>query len=148
MPIGGTYGGVDNPWYASPAAFPLLIGSLLAISGIAIAAKGIAARAHHGLLAFLKRALAAPLSTTSGKSASLVVAYLTAYLALLLLHPFGPPSYIVSTTLFLLAFVLTFYRPAAKFPRPAALALVLVAATAAASLVAYLFSGPLRVPLP
>ncbi len=40
MPIGGTYGGVENPWYASPAAVPLLLGSLLVLAGLGVVFQG------------------------------------------------------------------------------------------------------------
>jgi len=40
MPMGGTYGGVDNPWYASPGAVPLLLGVLFFFSGIGVFLKG------------------------------------------------------------------------------------------------------------
>lgn len=33
MPMGGTYAGVDNPWYASPAAVPLFLGGLFVLLG-------------------------------------------------------------------------------------------------------------------
>ena len=33
MPMGGTYGGVDNPWYASPGAVPLFLGCLFCALG-------------------------------------------------------------------------------------------------------------------
>ena len=40
MPMGGTYGGVDNPWYASPGAIPLLLGALFILLGLAVVVHG------------------------------------------------------------------------------------------------------------
>ena len=40
MPMGGTYGGVDNPWYASPGAIPLFLGCLFCLFGLAVVLHG------------------------------------------------------------------------------------------------------------
>ncbi len=38
MPMKDTYGGVQNVWYVSPAIFPLFIGAIIALLGIALTA--------------------------------------------------------------------------------------------------------------
>ena len=36
MPMKDTYGGVQNVWYVSPAIFPLFIGAVIALLGLAL----------------------------------------------------------------------------------------------------------------
>ena len=38
MPMKDTYGGVQNVWYVSPAIFPLFIGAIIALLGLALTA--------------------------------------------------------------------------------------------------------------
>ncbi|MGK0188481.1 MAG: hypothetical protein ACI9R3_004292 [Verrucomicrobiales bacterium] len=117
MPMGGTYGGVDNPWYASPAAFPLLLGSLLAIGGAAVAAKGIRMVGLSGLGAFLARVILAPIQRPAAKRGALVVAVLGCYYLLLRLQLFGTANYMVSSAAFLAGLALLFIDHPHKCPQ-------------------------------
>ena len=148
MPMGGTYGGVDNPWYASPAAFPLFLGSFLVLGGGAVATKGIRSAGTSGLGTFLVRVFTAPLQRDTARRGAIVVAALGIYYILLRLHPFGSANYVIASAVFLAGLALLFYRPAGQFPRSAITAAISVGALLIAIGVASLFSGPLRVPLP
>lgn len=54
LPIGGTHGGVDNPWYASPAVAPILIGSLITGGGFLVLRRGLCGQGTAGLGPFLR----------------------------------------------------------------------------------------------
>jgi|GEM_PF-1959559 len=148
MPIGDTYGGVPNPWYASPAALPFFIGGLLILGGITVAVKGLSHAGIRGLGGFIGRVLRAPFTRAGARRGGMVTALFAAYYLLLWLRLFGPANYVSSSTLFLAGFTLVFYRPAGKFPRLPAVVAIIVVSTGVAAGVAALFSGPLRVPLP
>lgn len=148
--MGGTYGGVDNPWYASPAAFPLLIGSLLFLLGFTVVLTGVRAAAHRGLKGAAMRAVRS-LGRRPARQGLIAVLLLFAYYLLIQSHWIPGPSaanYIISSVLFLAGFALCFYRPRHRFPSiPVVLALVAGAILISWG-VAALFSGPLHVPLP
>lgn len=150
MPIGGTYGGVDNPWYVSPAAVPLLVGLAMVLSGIAVSVRGWRAGAGAGLGGALVRAVKRLLQTPARRGV-IVVAILSAYF-LLVKYPWLPgvrgENYIVTSACFLAAFALAFRRPGGAFPNKFGVIGILLGSVAIAWAVALLFSGPLRVPLP
>jgi len=59
MPMKDTYGGVQNVWYVSPAIFPLFIGAIIALLGIAltaIALKSVGLRQLGAVLGYLASA--------------------------------------------------------------------------------------------
>lgn len=150
MPMGGTYGGVDNPWYASPAAFPLLIGTLLVITGLMIFAKGARSHALRGMVPALQGALRR-LLVPPGRQGFITATLLGGYFILIQLHwlpGHRGENYIASSTIFLGAFAIWFYRPHGQFPHRRMIITIMLVSTLIAWAVATLFSGPLRVPLP
>lgn len=167
MPIGGTYGGVDNPWYASPAAMPLLLGTLLVGGAVAIIGQAVKRGGHRGLPAFLRTFGRDTLLTREAARAAGAWGGLLVYALALKFPPFaalaGPleragapgwlaePSganYVLCSFLFLVAYILGFYRPEGHFPRAARIGVILVGSLGVALLVAHAFSELLRVPLP
>ena len=150
MPMGGTYAGVDNPWYASPASFPLLIGGLLVLLGAMVGLKGFRQGGHNGLAPALKHACGGLLKVP-GRNGVAVVALLWLYFLLIKFHwipGHRGENYVASSSLFLIAFALWFHRPHNKFPKPLIVFLIIAGAVGLSWGVAKLFSGPLRVPLP
>ncbi len=150
MPMGGVYAGVDNPWYASPASFPLLIGGLLVILGAMVGFKGLRKGGYPGITGAVKRACARLLKAP-GRNGVVVVALLWLYYLLIKFHwipGHRGENYVASSSVFLSVFALWFYRPHSKFPKPLIICLILAGAVGLSWGVAKLFSGPLRVPLP
>lgn len=148
MPMGGSYGGVDNPWYASPASFPLFLGALLALGGAMVAAKGLKAVGAGGLSTFLVKVLKAPVQRPSARRGVIVAVALGCYYTLLQLHLFASANYVVSSAIFLATMAIFFYRPSGEKPGVRMIIAICLAAALISATVAALFSGPLRVPLP
>ncbi len=150
MPIGGTYGGVDNPWYASPAAFPFLIGGLFVLCGLSVATNGIRKVGIAGLLGACKRAAQRSVREPTNRRGLSVLGLLCGYYILLRARWLGEPalSYTVSSSLFLVCFALLFFRPQNRFPKLWQSGAIVLGALAIAALVAHIFSERLGVPLP
>ena len=150
MPIGGMYAGVDNPWYASPAAFPILIGSLFILCGGLVAWHGIRKAGLAGLVGACKRAAYGVFGQATGRRGLQVLGLMFGYYWLLKARWLEDPtrSYLASSSLFLIAFVLLFYRPEHRFPKAWQVAAIVLGSLALVSLVAHVFSERLGVPLP
>ncbi|MDQ8180629.1 hypothetical protein [Pelagicoccus sp. SDUM812005] len=167
MPIGGTYGGVDNPWYASPAAMPLLIGSALLACALTIIFQAVKRGGHLGLPNFLNAFWKSSILTLDAARGAMAWGSLLVYALALQLQPFASLSYplrrigatdlladsnglnyILCSALFLLAFALAFLRPSGRFPSLRYIAVLSAGSLVAAVLVAWTFSELLRVPLP
>lgn len=150
IPMGGTYAGVDNSWYVSPAAFPLLMGGLFILSGLLIFRKGAREGGLSGIFGALKRGLARLLREPARRGV-LAFALLLGYYVLLrlrLVPGWDGQNYIVSSTIFLTAFALSFFRPGGRFPRAKPIIGIVTVAALLSWGIAALFSGPLGVPLP
>lgn len=168
MPMSGTYGGVDNSWYVSPAAFPLVIGALLLFAAIGLLVRGVLKGGAGTATELLKKVATALLNRPSAQRIALIFGLLLTYVAALQFHWFAglsklfaalqlgrliPTRYVVlenganywcASCLFLLGFVLLFGRPNTRsgwMVRMGCCVLVPL-------IVGYLFSEPLRVPLP
>ena len=150
IPMGGTFAGVDNSWYVSPAAFPLLLGVLFIISGACVFIRGVRGGGLPGIAGAFKRALF-KLAEPVGRRGVIVVLLLFAYYGLLrlrLVPGWQGQNYIVSSAIFLSAFALCFSRPRDAFPKLPVILVIIGCAALLAWGVAALFSGPLRVPMP
>ena len=150
MPIGGVYAGVDNPWYASPAAFPILLGMLLIVSGVRVFLHGVRGGGLPGIGASARRALCSLVRPPAlrGLLVVLLIGFYYLLLRLRLVPGWEGQNYMVSSALFLSGFALCFHQPEGRFPRPALVFGMLAVAALIAWAVAKLFSGPLGVPLP
>ena len=171
MPMGGTYGGVDNPWYASPGAIPLLLGGLFVLLGIAVVihgwSQGGGKQLRDGLLAFFNdQGRRRRILKIGGLWLGLV-----AYVLLLAWKPFAMAStgfsralsaqghfgflteanganYWISSAIFLTLFVCVFRQSKrGRFWSVRSISL-LVTLWLAPLLLAYLFAVHLQVPLP
>lgn len=49
MPMKGSWGGVQNVWFVSPALFPLLVGAMIALLGILLMRTALVSVGRHGL---------------------------------------------------------------------------------------------------
>lgn len=167
MPIGGTYGGVDNPWYASPAAMPLLIGALMACFAGTIIVQAVKRGGHRKLPAFLRGFWHNRILSREAARTALVWGSLLVYSLALKFQPFAPLSapfersgfprlladpsgvnYVLCSFLFLALFITSFHRPEGRMPRPVYLGALTAGSLVVALLVAWVFSELLRVPLP
>jgi len=167
MPIGGTYGGVDNPWYASPAAMPLLLGALLLCCAVTVIVQAAKRGGHRELPAFLRIFWREDFLSRETARTALVWGGLLVYSLMLKFQPFAglgapleragfsPPladasgvNYVLCSFLFLTLFIAVFHRPEGRFPRPARLIALTAGSFVVALLVAWVFSELLRVPLP
>ena len=52
MPVKGTYGGVTNVWYVSPAVLPILIGILIIVFSIGIFIRAVKHGGHKEIIQF------------------------------------------------------------------------------------------------
>lgn len=167
MPMGGTYGGVENPWYASPAAMPLLIGSLFLACAFTIILQAMRRGGHLGLPAFVKSFWNDSVLSLPCARGAIAWGSLLLYAFTLEFQPFASLSdplrqlgatglfadssglnYILCSALFILLFALSFLRPNGKFPSRRYIVALTGGSCLAAILVAWTFSELLRVPLP
>lgn len=171
MPMGGTYGGVDNPWYASPGAVPLLLGGLFFLGGLGVIAKAVKEGAPRGFGASCRVWLGDP-KARSGLWRTLALwGSLGLYVALLAVKPFGflggyfarwvsvpghaaflaepnGANYWVASALFLFGFVWLAQGERRIFAGGVKSLLLMALLLVAPLVVGYLFAVPLRVPLP
>ena len=171
MPMGGTYGGVDNPWYASPGAVPLLLGGLFFLGGLGVITRALKEGVARGFSAQI-RGWASDPAARSGLWRTLALwGSLGAYVALLAIKPFGflagyfarwvavpghaaflaernGANYWVASALFLLGFVWLARGGQSLFKGGLKSVFLVGLLLLAPLIVGYLFAVPLRVPLP
>ena len=172
MPIGGTYGGVDNPWYASPAALPLLLAGALMLSASVIIFNGISAGATQGLGTFITNIMRGAVWNRRWRRSALAWGMILLYAAAIQFKPLGNmasgfshlfsrdtvvlgvltqpngANFVGVSVLFLMTFVLSLYRPENRFPKMKMQLMVVVGCALLSMAVAFVFSELLRVPLP
>ncbi|GAB5374527.1 MAG: hypothetical protein AcusKO_09890 [Acuticoccus sp.] len=125
FPLTGTYAGVKNAWYVSPALFPLIVGGMLFILSLGLMVRAF--RDHRRLrpgasvLGLSRDALPA-----HGGHALLIAALLAAYIVGLIPRV----DFILATALFLLAFIGAYFLTTAPVRILGVAALVLVALAA------------------
>lgn len=170
MPMGGTYGGVENAWYASPAAFPLSLGSLLLLASTSLIARAM----RKGALSYLKEmkteAILLSLKSEHSKRVIQISSLLIGYVFLLrarwfaglgsllqdtpltesklsqfLTTPEGA-NYFLSSSLFVSTFLIAFL-PAPHSSRRT-VALIATISLSLPYLIGFVFSELLSVPLP
>ena len=172
MPMRGTYGGVVSTWYVSPAVFPLIVGGGLIVLAAIILVRAIREGGLEGLGGFIRRGLRGIFVKRTVRRGLATWLWIGVYIAMLALHPFGwvrgglrrltfmrsgltrfclqaeGVNYVISSFLFLLVFMLMFYRP--KDRRPGWKRVMLLAGLSAVMsfLMGYVFSEHLAVPLP
>ena len=172
MPMGGRYGGVNNPWYASPAMLVLLVGGVLVLLSAMLVIRAIRRGGLAGFMPFVAWAARRIVTSRATYRGLLVWVLLGLYagalywrpaagLADVLAHaawldnPLGRfltypegANYVVASCVFLGAFIWLFYRP--DRPRPAwwRVSVVSLISLLVSLLVGYSFSELLNVPLP
>lgn len=143
MPIGGTYGGVRNPWWASPAMFPLLTGTLLILCSAVVMTRAVREGGHRGLVAFFGRRLRGLPTNAEVQRLWLAALLIGVYVFAL----FGRIDFYVASGLFLVVSMACFYRPqgVSWYRR---LAVVLLTGALVPIAAGWLFRTQLLVPLP
>ena len=144
MPFGGTYGGVSNEWYVSPAAFPLLVGGLLILCSISVAVHAIKEGGHHNFLAFWNERIRG----IQGNTALWRMVLICGWTSVLVFGCMGRINFYVAGFLYVFFFMLFFHRPDAGTARWRSVSVCLVVSLGATTLTSFLFEKYLLVPLP
>lgn len=169
MPMGGTYGGVKNEWYASPAAMPIFIGSLLMLASCGVVIRAVRFQPPE-IRATIKGWIVSPVHDAAVQRSLLIIVLLAMYVVLLNLQWFtgfsslfeilgcgrivvfafltegNGANYFISSFLYLSSFILLFFQPEAG--RGVRIAIAGVVGILIPFIFGYLFNGPLMVPLP
>jgi hypothetical protein len=101
MPLRGTYGGVVNVWYVSPAALPFVIAGGLMIMSAALLLRVIREGGHRGLVPFF----AARLRALPGNRPVHRMAGVVALLGIYVYGLIGRVDYFVASGLYLVVFM-------------------------------------------
>lgn len=144
MPFGGTYGGVNNAWYVSPAMFPLLIGGLLILCSISVAAHAIREGGHRDFWRFWKDRLGGMRDNIQLRR----MAVICAWTAVFAFGAMGRINFYLAGFLYLAVFMILFHRPGEGKPTWRSVTLCLTVSLFASSLTSFLFERYLLVPLP
>lgn len=172
MPMGGQYGGVNNPWYASPAMLPLLVGSTLVLLALLLLVRALGQGALAGLGGVAASAAKGLFTSRGVRRCALVYLLLVLYAGMLYMHPLAGAAdvlarmawldnrisrfllypeganYVLVSFLFLLSFTWLFYQPGGRRCGWRATAGIGGLSLLVSLLVGYCFSELLNVPLP
>ncbi|OPZ20922.1 MAG: Tripartite tricarboxylate transporter TctB family protein [candidate division BRC1 bacterium ADurb.BinA364] len=147
MPFGGQYGGVDNPWYASPAIFPLLVGFLLIVCSAIVAAHALREGGHRGFWLFWRERI-----RRAGSDAGLFrIAFILAWIAVYVFGMAGRLDFYWASGIFLFVFMAVFHRAspgASRLRKCLNLAWLLALGAGLSFATCYMFETYLQVPLP
>jgi len=122
FPLEGTYAGVRNAWYVSPALFPLIVGTAIAILAAALLLTAVRAGAWRAV-----RQGSVPVG--EGGVGGLDVALIAGLIAAFVVAFIPRVDFIIGATFFLFVFTVAFHVPGPERVRPA-LACFAVAALA------------------
>jgi hypothetical protein len=101
MPLRGTYGGVVNVWYVSPAAMPFVIGAGLFLMAITLLRASAREGGHRGLIPYFALRLRGLSTNRQVHRMVGVVALLGIYVYVLL----GRVNFFVASSLYLTVFI-------------------------------------------
>ena len=144
MPFGGTYGGVSNEWYVSPAAFPLLVGGLLFLCSISVAMHAIKEGGCQEFVAFWnERIRGVPRNSALGRMILICV-----WTSVLVFGCMGRVNFYLAGFLYVFVFMLFFHRPGEGKSYWRSVVVCLVVSLGATAMTSFLFERYLLVPLP
>ncbi len=144
IPQTGTFGGVTNAWYVSPAIFPYMIGGLLIGASLIILARAIKEGGLAGIVGHYRRALAAlPADRTAHR-----IWVIWIVMGVYIFAFFGKVNFYAGAVLFLFLFTALFHRDTQGRCTPGTVALSLAVAVVVACGTGFLFKHGLLVPLP
>lgn len=145
MPLSGSYGGVTNVWYVSPAVFPFLVGGLLIGFSLIVLSRAVREGGLDNLAGFFAdKARGLPRNVEVQR---ILLIWLTIGVYVFLL--FGRIDFYLAGALFLLAFMGMFYRPPQGTRFGFRHILLIVGLSVLVPVVTgYVFSTHLFVPLP
>ncbi len=114
MPMKGSWGGVHNVWYVSPALFPLLVGSLITLAGCLLVRTALKEVGFEAVKQ-VGRYLLSPAFSTFLKQESTIRFYAVITVLISFVFGFVPRvDFFLSAIAFLLVFILLFYLEDAR----------------------------------
>jgi len=144
MPMKGTYGGVTNVWYVSPAVLPILIGTLIIVFSIGVLIRAVKRGGHKEIIQyFLEKAKG--LSKNIEVYRILTIWILSSIYIFILL---GKINFFLASFLYLCPFMLLFYRPGGASLKVKHTAFIIFLCAIIPLGIGYLFNKYLLVPLP
>lgn len=144
MPMKGTYGGVTNVWYVSPAILPILIGVLLVIFSAGILLRAIKDGGHKDIIGYFGTKAKGLPKNAEVHRILIIWAWSSVYIFILL----GRINFYLASFIYLGPLMLIFYRPGGASLRLKHFVFVLVLCAVLPIVVGYLFNRYLFVPLP
>lgn len=144
MPQGGTFGGVINVWYVSPAVFPYLLGFLLICASTVILVRAIKEGGHVGIFGYyLKAVVALPKNPTVHRIWAIWIV-----VGVYIFGLFGRFNFYAVSAGFLVTFMLLFYRETDGRCSARTVVISLALGILFSVVTGFLFSRYLLVPLP
>jgi hypothetical protein len=144
MPMTGTYGGVTNVWYVSPAVLPILIGILIILFSIGILIRAVNRGGHKDIVRFY-------LDKTKKLPGNIEVHRILIIWVLSFIYIFGllgKINFFIASFLYLCPFMLLFHRPDGDALKVKDAACIISLCAILPFGIGYLFSKYLLVPLP
>jgi len=99
FPLEGTYAGVKNAWYVSPALLPLIIGGMLFVLAVGLAGNGVREARR---LSATGRLFGAETSASAARGGALLI---TSLLACFIVGLVPRADFVIATALYLLVFM-------------------------------------------
>jgi hypothetical protein len=144
MPMKGTYGGVSNVWYVSPAILPIMIGVLLIIFSAGILLRAVKEGGHKEIISYFWAKLKGLPGNTEIRRIFIIWVWSSVYIFVML----GRINFFLATFLYLSPLMLIFYRPGGASLKVKHVAFIIILCAILPIVVGYLFNKYLFVPLP
>jgi hypothetical protein len=140
----GTYGGVSNVWYVSPAILPIMIGVLLIIFSAGILLRAVKEGGHKEIISYFWAKLKGLPRNTEIRRIFIIWVWSSVYIFVML----GRINFFLATFLYLSPLMLIFYRPGGASLKVKHVAFIIILCAVLPIVVGYLFNKYLFVPLP
>ncbi|MBW1699997.1 MAG: tripartite tricarboxylate transporter TctB family protein [Deltaproteobacteria bacterium] len=144
MPMKGTYGGVTNVWYVSPAVLPILIGVLVIVFSAGILIRAIKFGGHKNIIPYFSKKLEQLPRNIEALRITIIWILSSIYIFGLL----GRTNFYLAGFLYLCPFMLLFYRPRGNSLKMKHASLISLICILLPIVIGYLFNKYLYVPLP
>lgn len=144
MPMSGTYAGVTNVWYVSPAILPILIGVLIIIFSIGVLIRAIRDGGHREIIRYFAEKTKGLSRNREVQRILIIWIWSSVYIFIMI----GRINFYVASFLYLCPFMLLFYRPGRESLKLKHFALIIVLCALLPIGIGYIFYRYLLVPLP
>ena len=144
MPMTGTYGGVKNVWYVSPAVLPILIGILIIVFSIGILIRAVKRGGHKGIVRYFSEKASGLTKNAEVRRIFIIWIWSSVYIFGLL----GRIDFYLASFLYLGPFMMFFYRPGGRSLQTKHYISIAFLGLVVPLGVGYLFNKYLLVPLP